>query len=112
MAGDTMVERCWISGASVVAGEVDRNSRVQRRKLYDGAAVSETVVGKVPGGNRNAVGVVVTQEEGFQQGNLSGSKSSRRSGLEAAGLKRDGRPGEEQNLDCSYKEVVGEGVGV
>lgn len=111
--GHTMVERSWTSGASVAGGEVDCSSVVLRRKLYDGAAVSETVVGKVLGGYKNAVGVVVTQGEGFRQANVRSSKRRERSGLEAAGLKRDGRvAGEEgkNRLDRSCKEAVGEGV--
>lgn len=74
--GHAMVERSWTSGASVAGGEVDRSSVVLGRKLYDGAAGTETVVGKGLGGyrNANAVGDVVMQEEGFRQANLCGSK--------------------------------------
>ena len=54
--------------------------------LYHGAAgVSGTAVGKEPDGNRNAVGDVVTQGEGFLQG-----KGPKRSGVGVAGLKPDG----------------------
>ena len=93
---ERMVGRSWTSGASVAAGEVDRN--LMGRKLYDGAAVSEIVVGKGLDGDRNAVGVVVMQEEGFQR------ERPKWSGLEAAGPKYDGRvPGEEEqsHLGCS-----------
>ena len=102
-----MAGRCWTSDASVVVGDVDRNSKVLERRLYDEGAVPESAVGEVVGEDRNAVGVVVTQEEGFRQGN------PKCSGLEVAGLKRDGRIDvlEEQNhLDCSCREVAGEGA--
>ena len=91
----------WASGTSVAAAEVQGT-------LYDGAAgVTGTAVGKEPAGNRNAVGDVVTQEEEFRpQG-----KAPKRSGLGAAGLKRDGMAGENQR-GCSWEEAAGEGESV
>ena len=78
-------EQSWTSGAYVADVEV-------QGMLYDGAAgVSGTAAGKEPAGNRNSAGDVVAQGEGFRpQG-----KSPRRSGLGAAGLKRDGLVAEE-----------------
>ena len=91
----------WASGTSVAAVEV-------RGTLYDGAAgVSGTAVGKEPVGNRNSAGGVVTQEEEFR---LQG-KAPKRSGLGAAGLKRDGMAGENQR-GCSWEEAAGEGESV
>ena len=91
-------EQSWASGTSVVAVEVQGT-------LYDGAAgVSGTAVGKELVGNRNSAGDVVTQEEEFR---LQG-KALRRSGLGAAGLKRDGMAGENQR-GCSWEEAAGEG---
>ena len=94
-------EQSWASGTSVAAVEVQGT-------LYDGAAgVSGTAVGKEPVGNRNSAGDVVTQEEGFR---LQG-KAPKRSGLGAAGLKRDGMAGGNQR-GCSWEEAAREGEAV
>jgi hypothetical protein len=91
--GAATAEQCWTSGACGAAVELEET-------LCGG--VSGTALGKEPGGDTNAVGEVATQGEGFRRG-----KGPRCSGLEAAGLKRDGLVAEGSQVDCSWEEAAG-----